>query len=100
MASASVHKTMAVVLLLVLALGHLMAAADASLHHQDGRRLLAEHNILSAKLGLSEAARVIVRPQEQPGTTAVPTDVDKEPLCECPPLMLVLASGQRMLMFN
>ncbi|EMS63051.1 hypothetical protein TRIUR3_33849 [Triticum urartu] len=77
---------MAAVLLLVLTLGHLMAAADASLPHQDARRLLAEHNNLSAKLSLSEAARVVVRPQEQPGTTAVPTDADKEALCLCTPL--------------
>ncbi|KAM3393322.1 hypothetical protein ACQJBY_014152 [Aegilops geniculata] len=85
MASASVQKTMAAVFLLVLTLGHLMAAGDASLHHQDARRLLEEHNNLSAKLGLSEAARVVVRPQEQPGTTVVPTDADKEALCPCWP---------------
>jgi hypothetical protein len=86
MASASVIKKMAAVFLLVLTLGHLMAAADASLHHQDARRLLAEENNLSAKLGLSEAARVVAGPQEQPGTTVVPTDADKEPLCTCYPL--------------
>uniref|UniRef100_A0A8I6X7G2 Cysteine proteinase inhibitor n=1 Tax=Hordeum vulgare subsp. vulgare TaxID=112509 RepID=A0A8I6X7G2_HORVV len=76
---------MAAVFLLVLTLGHLMAAADASLHHQDARRLLAEHNSLSMKLSLSRAARVVVGPQEQPGTTAIPTDADDEPLCPCWP---------------
>ena len=87
MASASVLKTTAAVFLLVLALGHLMAAADASLHHQDARRLLAvaEHNNLSAKHGLPIDARVVVRPQERPGTTAVLTDADGEPLCPCWP---------------
>ncbi|KAF7013106.1 hypothetical protein CFC21_027226 [Triticum aestivum] len=99
MASTSVHKTMAAMFLLVLTLGHLMAAADASLHHQDARRLLVEHNNLPVKLGHSEAVRVAVGPQEQPGTTAVPTNADKEALCPCWPAML-LANGQRMLMFN
>ena len=85
MASAPVLKTTAAVFLLVLALGHLMAAADASPHHQDARRLLAEHNSLSAKPGLPVDARVVVGPQEQPGTTAVLTDADGEPLCPCWP---------------
>ena len=76
---------MATVFLLVLTLGYLMVAADPYLHHQDARQLFAEHNNLSAKLGLSEAARVVVGPQEQPGTTAVPTDADKEALCPCFP---------------
>ena len=85
MASAPVLKTTAAVFLLVLALGHLMAAADASPHHQDARRLLAEHNNLFAKSGLLVDARVVVGPQEQPGTTAVLTDADGEPLCPCWP---------------
>ncbi|KAK3139806.1 hypothetical protein QOZ80_5AG0390560 [Eleusine coracana subsp. coracana] len=84
MASASVPKMMAVMFLLVLTLGHLMAA-DASLHHQDARRLLTEHNDLSAKLGLSEAAGVVVGRQEQPRTTAASTDDGSEPLCPCWP---------------
>ncbi|KAK3136653.1 hypothetical protein QOZ80_5BG0440300 [Eleusine coracana subsp. coracana] len=83
MASASVSK-MATMFLLVLTLGHLMAA-DASLHHQDARRLLAQNNDLSLNPSLSEAARVVVGQEQSGTTTGIPTNAGNEPLCPCWP---------------